>query len=91
MKLLLRMSVEIIPSIRLISLNMENEQGQFLDHDLLIRIDERTLSIQTSVDNIKKSVVLKGEFLPIRNIVFGLSGTILVAVVGALMSLILNK
>lgn len=45
----------------------------------------------SSVDNkVSSNYVSKEEFAPVRNIVFGLVGLILVAVVGALISLILR-
>lgn len=74
--------------------------------DLLIRLDERTLSIEkrlnessatndnriTKVEEyIEKKCVTREEFSPIRLVVYGLVGLILVAVVGALIGLVVIK
>ena len=74
--------------------------------DLLIRLDERTLSIEkrlnesssandsriTKVEEyIEKKCVTREEFSPIRLVVYGLVGLILVAVVTALIGLVIIK
>jgi hypothetical protein len=72
--------------------------------DLLIRVDERTLSIEKRLNEsmssnteriihienkIDEKCVTKEEFQPVRLIVYGLVGIILVAVVGALIGLVI--
>lgn len=54
------------------------------DHDLLIRIDERTEATHTDVEKIKKVLdhlpqryVTRPEFKPVRAVVYGLVGMIL--------------
>lgn len=74
--------------------------------DLLIRLDERTLLIEkrlnessatndsriTKVEEyIEKKCVTREEFSPIRLVVYGLVGLILVAVVTALIGLVIIK
>ena len=74
--------------------------------DLLIRLDERTLSIEkrlnesmttsdsriTKVEEyIEKKCVTREEFSPIRLVVYGLVSLILVAVVGALISFVVIR
>lgn len=48
-------------------------------------------SIDVLTDKIDKNYVTKDEFEPIRKLVYGMVGLILVAVVGAVMTLILRK
>lgn len=74
--------------------------------DLLIRLDERTLSIEKRLNEssnandsritkiekqIEEKCVTKEEFSPVRLVVYGLVGLILVAVVGALIGLVVIK
>lgn len=68
------------------------------DTDVAVKMAEfgRDLSyIKSSVDDIKNSIdsdyVSKDEFEPIKKIVYGLVGLILIAVVGALMTLVIQN
>jgi hypothetical protein len=62
---------------------------------MLARIDERTQQTSRVVDEIKGKLehnyVSQEEFKPVKTIVFGLVGVILMAVVGALVALVLRK
>jgi len=57
-------------------------------NELLIRLDERTASIQDDIADLKASsanYVTHAEFSPVRSIVFGGVAIILVTVLGVLM------
>lgn len=73
---------------------------------LLTRIDERTISLQKSFEEFKETVskntdetkamiqigyVTKEEFAPIKAIVYGMVGTILLAVLTVIMGLMFFK
>ncbi len=64
------------------------------DSNLLSRIDERTLNLVSQMEEIKETLenkyVTQAEFLPIRNIAYGLVSIIVVAVVGALIALVIK-
>ena len=63
------------------------------DHDLLVRIDERTRTLHESVDSLNKKMgnyVTRKEFMPVKSIVYGVVSVIGVGLVGALISLILK-
>ncbi len=51
------------------------------DSELLARIDERTKAMAERMDDF----VTKSEFAPVRSIVFGMVGAVLLAVLGALL------
>jgi len=59
-------------------------------HELIIRIDERTRNMKTTLDSVETRVgaleKTVGELGPIKMIVFGGVGLILVAVLGALLT-----
>ena len=61
---------------------------------LLAVLDERTKAIQQSVKDIQaqlaNSYVTRQEFEPVKRIVYGMVGVILVTVVGALLVLVLK-
>jgi hypothetical protein len=63
------------------------------DHDLLVRIDERTSTLHVSMAEMRQSLggyVTQKEFKPVRYITFGLVGAICLAVLGAVTSLIIK-
>ena len=67
------------------------------DRELLHDIDRRVAGIQATVRSMKErldrmdnDLVSKEAFKPVARVVYGLSGTILAAVVGALMWVILK-
>ena len=57
---------------------------------LLARIDERTVSILHRLDSIEKIYVTRNEFNPVKSIVYGMVGVILLAVLGALTALVIK-
>lgn len=57
------------------------------DHDRLLRIDEKVTSIHDSMGEF----VTQDEFKPVRLIVYGLVGLIMVAVIGELIHGVLIK
>lgn len=73
---------------------MENNELSKSDAVLLARIDERTGSLVSTVNEIKSSLenkyLLRSEFAPVRNIVYGLVTVILLAVIGALVALVVK-
>ncbi len=60
----------------------------------LARIDERTTALLRSVQHIERSLetqyVTQKEFSPIKSIVYGMVGVILLAVCGGLIALVLK-
>lgn len=64
------------------------------DHELLIRLDERTAQIQRQLDALIKSTdidfVTKAEFQPIQRAVYAAIGFILTGVIGGLITLLLK-
>lgn len=55
------------------------------------KIEERTSSILHRIEDIEEKFTLKAEFLPVKNIVFGLVGIILTSFIVAFASLVINK
>ena len=65
------------------------------DHrELLVRIDERTQDLSDDVQKLRSDLegqyVTRTEFEPVRMVVFGLVGTILLSTIAAVMALILK-
>ena len=64
------------------------------DHDLLMRIDERTEKICDSMESwesrLKNDYVSQSEFWPIKTIVYGGAGIVLVAVMTAIVALVVK-
>jgi len=61
----------------------------------LDRLDEKVTNIKETVDKIdcklEKDYVTKDEFDPIKKIVYGMVGTILLAVIVALLALVIRN
>lgn len=61
--------------------------------EIIIRLDERTKAIQEDINQIKKDLeknyVTMNEFKPVRMIVYGLAGAILIGFFSAVLALIL--
>ncbi len=55
------------------------------------KIDHMTSDIKEIKDALKGTYVTQDQFAPVKTIVYGLVGIILVSVVGALLTLIINK
>ena len=74
-----------------IVVNSMKEEDQ---SSLLIRLDERTSTIQKDLASIKKELdgrfVTVDQFEPIKKIVYGMVGIILLTFMGALVALIIN-
>lgn len=66
---------------------MEHHQT---DSELLARIDERTLRLIESFEQMKKDYVKQDEFFPIKSIVYGMVSVILLSVVVGLVTLIVK-
>ena len=58
--------------------------------ELLIRVDERTKLIIEEMKTLKFSYVRKEEFEPVKRLVYGLVGLILISVGGAVIALVLR-
>lgn len=62
---------------------------------LLIRVDERTMHIMGSIKQLSEIVsadyVSKEEFAPIKSIVYGMVGFILISTLAALVALVIKK
>ena len=72
------------------------------DSGLLHRIDERTTlligkfgemkeEIQDIRDHMNKKYVSQDEFIPVKNVVYGMVGTLLLSVFGAVIALVINR
>ena len=59
-----------------------------VDHERLIRIDERTINIENLIDDMKNNYVTNDRFEPVRKIVYGMVGVTLLSVVGWIFTLI---
>lgn len=57
------------------------------DKALLIRLDERTAAIAEDIADIRANSVTKTEFAPIKAIVFGAVGLVLIGFMGTLVYL----
>ena len=66
---------------------MSDEETPTGDHDLLVRIDERTQTMSASMG----TFVTRREFLPVKSIVYGMVGLILASVIVALITLVIQK
>lgn len=56
----------------------------------LARIDERTQNLVSSINQLKESCVSQAEFKPVKALVFGGVGLVLMAVVGAVVALVIQ-
>jgi len=69
-----------------------------MDEGLLIRIDERTQNIEHEITELKTAMsametkfVTAAEFAPVKKVVYGLIGAVLLAVLGAVVGLVVTK
>ena len=64
------------------------------DHELLTRIDERTLQMQSAIEELEHKLeekyVTQAEFWPVRTLVYAGAGFILTAVMGGLIALVVR-
>jgi len=61
------------------------------DHDLLVRIDERTSQMLAEIAMIKSHYVRREEFDPVKRLVYGLAATLLASLVGWGLSLLISS
>jgi len=61
------------------------------DHNLLIRIDERTKNIEEEMKKFPAKYVSKEEFRPIKAFVYGLMTAVMLTVLGAVLTLVVNN
>lgn len=54
------------------------------------RLDKSVASIETKIDNLGARFVTRHEFLPIKSIVYGMVGAIMLAVLGAILSFVIG-
>ena len=57
------------------------------DHDLLITLNERTKQMADALEEMRSGFVTKEEFAPVRALVFGAVGLVLIAFMGAIVAL----
>lgn len=69
----------------------ELRQGQTDQRALLERIDERTISTAADLKEMRRDIVTRPEFTPVRLIAYGLVAILGSSVVGALMWFIVNS
>ena len=67
-----------------------NHMGHDTDRELLARIDERTLQMQKDFEAFKATIVTQDEFKPIKSIVYGVVGLIMLSVFGALIAIVVR-
>lgn len=67
------------------------EERRYSHDEILARLDERTNFLVQQILEIKNNFVTKNEFNPVRNIVYGFTGLILLSVLGALITLAIKK
>ena len=60
------------------------------DREKLIRVDERTISMQHRMDNFEKTYVTLGRFRPVEIVVYALVAMMGGAVVAALLTLVIG-
>ena len=71
-------------------MGMENEHEK-----LLVRVDERTLHtiglVDKLTDMVESAYVTKSEFNPVRSVVYGMVGFMLISCLGAIIAMIIKK
>lgn len=74
--------------------NRDNQSEGRTDNELLTRIDERTIQLVKELhelkDNQRLNYVTHTEFNPIKNIVYGMVGTILLSALAAILALVVK-
>lgn len=60
------------------------------DRVILARLEERLRHVQADVEEIKKNMVTRKEFDPIKTLTYGLIALLLTGVVTALLNLVIN-
>lgn len=70
---------------------MEQDPRELNDHDLLIRVMTLVELMADDIKEMKGNFVTQAEFWPVKVLVYGCTGLMLTAVIGALLLLILNN
>lgn len=52
----------------------------------LTRLEERMITVQKDIDEIKKDMVYKSEFMPVKTVVYGMVGITLTTVFGLILA-----
>ena len=69
-------------------------ENETTENAMLARIDERTSTLVRDIEEIKEALnakyVTHAEFDPVKKLVYGMVGLVMVAVVGALISLVVK-
>ncbi len=60
------------------------------DHDLLIRVDQRLTDLVARLEKRDADFVTQAEFWPVKMLVYGCTGLMLTAVIGALITLVIK-
>ena len=55
------------------------------------KVDNIDKTVRDIQGKLEKGYVTQDEFTPVKNIVYGMVGTVLLAVIGALIALVINK
>jgi len=55
------------------------------------KVDNIDRTVRDIQGKLEKDYVTQDEFTPVKNIVYGMVGTVLLAVIGALIALVINK
>lgn len=74
---------------------LANLKDELKDHhhpngSSLGRLEERQANTQRELHEVRQVMVTKAEFAPVRAVIYGMVGTILVAVIGALLAIVVR-
>lgn len=72
-------------------MNGEQKEPRDPSDATIVRIDERTKALIEEVRDVKRTIVTKTEFAPVKALVYGLVGLILAGVITALLAQIIAK
>lgn len=59
--------------------------------DIVIRLDERTIAMSKTLDELRLVVVTQPEFKPVRALVYGVVAILLTSFIGALVTFVLRQ
>lgn len=57
----------------------------------IVRLETQHAEIMTGIQEIKADMVVRHEFTPVARLVYGATGLALIAVAGAILSLVVNR
>jgi len=69
----------------------EDDKPMSSNHELLIRIDERTKNADEFMRNIQKNMVTQAEFRPVQRIVYGAAGLVGTTVLISILGMVINS